>query len=146
MNFTHPWKSLLLLALTSTFLMQCKDTPGNGQTEEVTMESVMAVHDEVMPKMTDISKLVAELKPIADTAAAGDPHRKAMEDLQAAHKSMMDWMKGFGDNFNYEEINKGKALTAEKQVILEEEALKVEAMRSQVEASLAQAREVLGKE
>lgn len=146
MNFTHCWKSLLLLALTASFLMQCKDTPGKEQTEEVTMESVIAVHDEVMPKMTDISQLVAELKPIADTAAVGDPHRKAMEDLQAAYKSMMDWMKGFGDNFTYEETMKGKQLSAEKQAILEEEAVKVEAMRAQVEESIAQARELLGKD
>ena len=143
------------LALAVLLAFQCKETKPESKTaaeetlvsqEGANMKAVIAVHDEVMPKMTDISKLVAELKPIADTAAAGDPHVKAMEDLQAAHKSMMDWMKNFGDNFSYEETMKGKALTPEKQAILEEEVVKVEAMRSQVEASIAQARELLGKD
>lgn len=144
---------VLVLAVLLAF--QCKETKTESEAtaeetlvskEGASMKAVIAIHDEVMPKMSDISSLVAELKPIADTAAAGDPHIKAMEDLQAAHNSMMDWMKNFGENFSYEETMKGKALTPEKQAILEEEAVKVEEMRSQVEASIAQARELLEKD
>ena len=153
------------LALVVLLALQCKEANPESETaaeetaaeetaaeetvvsqEGVSMKAVIAVHDEVMPRMNDISKLVAELKPLADSAEAGDPHRKAMEDLQAAHKSMMDWMQGFGENFSYEETMKGKELSREKQAILEEEAIKVEAMRRQVEASIAQAQELLGKE
>lgn len=112
----------------------------------VSMEDVIAVHDEVMPKMKEIGRLVAELKPMADSTEAGAPYLKAMTDLQAAYTSMMDWMKGFGDRFDYEEIQGKKPLTPEKQAWLEEEDVKVKAMRDQVNQSIAAARELLGKE
>lgn len=103
----------------------------------------MAVHDEVMPKMSKIGNLVGQLKPIADTTAADSEYHKAMTDLQAAHKSMMDWMKGFGDRFDSEEILKGKALTPEKKQWLDEEEIKVKAMRDQVNSSIEFAEKLL---
>ena len=109
------------------------------------MEEVMAIHDEVMPEMSTISKLVAELKPLADSTATGQEYGKAMKDLQAAHKSMMDWMKGFGDRFDSEEILEGKPLTEEKQQWLLEEEEKVKAMRDQVNSSIEQAKALLDK-
>lgn len=110
------------------------------------MEEVMAIHDEVMPEMGTISKLVAELKPMVDSTAAGQEYEKAMKDLQAAHKSMMDWMGGFGDRFDYEEIMEGKALTKEKQKWLLEEEEKVKAMRDKVNSSITRARALLEKD
>ncbi len=107
------------------------------------MEEVIAVHDEVMPEMKTIANLVAELKPLADSTGADSRYAAAMEDLQEAHQSMMDWMQGFGDRFDHEEIMKGKALSEEKQAWLVEEQEKVEAMRDQVLGSIEQAREVL---
>lgn len=115
----------------------------NGPTK---MEEVMAIHDEVMPEMGTISKLVAELKPMVDSTAAGQEYEKAMKDLQAAHKSMMDWMGGFGDRFDYEEIMEGKALTKEKQKWLLEEEEKVKAMRDKVNSSITRARALLEKD
>lgn len=107
------------------------------------MEEVIAVHDQVMPEMKTIANLVAELKPLADSTGADSRYAAAMEDLQEAHQSMMDWMQGFGDRFDHEEIMKGKALSDEKQAWLVEEQEKVEAMRDQVLGSIEQAREVL---
>jgi hypothetical protein len=66
-----------------------------------------------------------------------------MTDLQAAHKSMMDWMKGFGDRFDSEEILKGKALSPEKQLWLDEEEIKVKEMRDQVNSSIEYAEKLL---
>ncbi len=109
------------------------------------MEEVMAIHDEVMPEMSTISKLVAELKPLADSTATGQEYDKAMKDLQAAHKSMMDWMGGFGKRFDHDEIMEGKALSEEKQMWLLEEEIKVKAMRDQIKISIAQAQALLEK-
>lgn len=110
------------------------------------MEAVMAVHDEVMPKMGEIGKLVAKLKPMADSTETGIPYLKAMTDLQDAHAAMMDWMKGFGDRFDYEEIMEGKKLDDQKIEWLKEEDLKVRAMRDQVNQSLETAEKLLSKE
>ena len=103
----------------------------------------MAIHDEVMPEMSTISKLVAELKPLADSTATGQEYKKAMRDLQDAHKSMMDWMKGFGERFDSEEILEGKPLSDQKQQWLLEEEEKVRAMRDQVNSSIEQAKALL---
>ena len=149
MKFILTSRWMLFLGLFSLLLTQCKEGPKTSPEAEASgtqMEEVMAVHDEVMPKMNEISKLVAELKPMADSTEAGAPYLKAMKDLQAAHTSMMDWMKGFGDRFDHEEIMKGKALTAQKKEWLDEEEIKVKAMRDEVEQSLAAARELLGKD
>ena len=107
------------------------------------MEAVIAVHDEVMPEMKTIAKLVGELKPLADSTGQDSRYAAAMQDLQEAHQSMMDWMQGFGNRFDHDEIMKGKALSEEKQAWLVEEQKKVEAMRDQVLGSIQRAREVL---
>ena len=106
----------------------------------------MAIHDEVMPEMSPLSKLVAQLKPMADSTEAGRPYQKAMKDLQNSHKAMMDWMAGFGNRFDSEEIMKGKALTPEKEKWLLEEEEKVKALKEQINSSIAQAQELLGSD
>lgn len=110
------------------------------------MEEIMAIHDEVMPEMSTLSKLVAELKPLADTTAVGKQYARAMMDLQNAHKSMMDWMAGFGGRFDSEEILEGKALSQQKKQWLLEEEVKVRAMRDSVNFSIARARALLEKD
>jgi hypothetical protein len=109
------------------------------------MEEVMAIHDEVMPKMGTISKLIADLKPKVDSTAVGKENLKAIRDLQGAHKSMMDWMKEFGERFNYEEIMNGQELTTEKQGWLKEEEVKVNELREKINTSIANAERVLAE-
>lgn len=122
------------------FMASCRE----AEKEPSRMEQVMAIHDSVMPEMSTISKLVADLKPLADSTEQGQAYRKAMLDLQKAHTSMMDWMQGFGERFDHEEIMKGKALSPEKETWLAEEEVKVRAMQDQVMGSIRRARELLG--
>ena len=103
----------------------------------------MAVHDEVMPKMGTLAKYTAELKAKVDTTEMGQQYEAAMKDLQNANKSMMDWMMGFGDRFDSEEILNGKALSAQKREWLNEEQEKVEALREQINTSLEKAETLL---
>ncbi|BFP41536.1 hypothetical protein FGF1_23810 [Flavobacteriaceae bacterium GF1] len=109
------------------------------------MQNVMAIHDEVMPKMGKLGKLVGELKSKVDTTETGKQYEVAMKDLQDAHDSMMDWMRGFGDRFDSDEILKGKELTPQKQKWLDEEEEKVKAMREQINSSIERAEALLGK-
>jgi len=108
------------------------------------MEQVMAIHDEVMPKMGKIGKLVGQLKPMADSLGMDSPQGKAMRDLQDANKSMMDWMQGIGNRFDADEIMKGKELTEEKQVWLDEEEEKVKVVKEKINSSIANAEKLLG--
>lgn len=124
------------------FLFSCKQE--NKETTNPTqMENVMAIHDEVMPKMGTLAKYTAELKAKVDTTEMGKQYEAAMKDLQQANKAMMDWMMGFGDRFDSEEILNGKELTPQKQEWLNEEEKKVEALKEQINSSIARAEELL---
>ncbi|WP_335965565.1 hypothetical protein [Galbibacter sp. PAP.153] len=136
----------LILILTIVFLSAtaCKQTPKKDQ-GPTQMEKVMAVHDSLMPKMNTLTKLVAELNEKADTTETGMKYEAAKKDLQAAHKSMMDWMQDFGTKFDHEEILKGKELTPEKKELLNEEEKEVEALKKQIDTSIENAEVLLGK-
>lgn len=136
--------SIFLLVLIVTF--SCKKEEKEVQEPPTQMEKIMTIHDEVMPKMGTIGKLVGELKSKTDTTAKGIRYERAVVDLQEAHKSMMDWMKDFGERFDHEEILKGKPLNEQKQKWLDEEEVKVKEMKEKVNTSIIKAQELLDKE
>ncbi|MEZ2413466.1 hypothetical protein ACA086_00790 [Muriicola sp. E247] len=138
-------KSTLTFLALLFIVVSCKTEPKKAETTSK-MEEVMAVHDEVMPKMSTISKLVAQLKPMADSTETGKEYMSAMKDLQAAHKSMMDWMQGFGARFDSDEILNGKELTAEKKKWLLEEEKKVYQLREDINGSIARAQDLLSED
>ncbi|WP_297705528.1 hypothetical protein [uncultured Eudoraea sp.] len=135
-------KYTFFTALTLVLFLSCKEEEKKSETPSQ-MKEVMAIHDEVMPKMGTIGKLVSELKPKVDSTETGIEYEKAMKDLQTAHKSMMDWMKGFGDRFTSDEILNGAALTEQKQEWLNEEEEKVKALKLQINSSIENAEELL---
>ena len=139
-------KLFSILICTVLFLsFSCKEEKkapeGSSQ-----MEEVMAIHDEVMPKMGTIGKLVGDLKAKVDTTEMGQKYEVAMKDLQDANTAMMDWMKDFGDRFNHEEILEGKELTEEKQQWLDEEEEKVKVVKEKINGSIKRAQALLAKD
>lgn len=138
-------KSLLTVFFIVLLSYSCKEEKKSTESSADTsqMELVMAIHDEVMPKMSTIGKLVAELKPKVDSTETGQMYQKAMVDLQDSHKAMMDWMQGFGNRFDSDEILNGKLLTAKKKAWLSEEEEKVKALREQINTSISKAEEIL---
>ena len=136
-----PFYTLIALLSVGLLSLGCKGETSPSESNK--MAEVIAVHDEVMPKMSEIGKLVAQLKPMADSSETGLPYLKAMRDLQDAHAAMMDWMKGFGDRFDYEEVMEGKPLSPEKIALLKDEEVKVKAMRDLVLQSIDSAEKIL---
>ena len=72
------------------------------------LDTVMAGHDEIMPKMGDIMKYKKQLKEkislltkesIEANADNIAKLNKAIEDLDNSHEEMMNWMHGFDRNF-----------------------------------------------
>lgn len=114
--------------------------------EQTQMERVMAIHDEVMPKMGKLAKYTAELKAKVDTTEMGLKYEAGMKDLQNANKSMMDWMMNFGDRFDSDEILNGKELTAKKREWLNEEEEKVKVLRDEINSSIEAAEELLSQD
>lgn len=144
MSFLKMKKYILILAsLIFALSFSCKgekkDSPESNQ-----MGEVIAIHDEVMPKMGKIGSLVAQLRKKIDSDQGGIEEKKAMEDLQDANKSMMDWMQDFNKRFNHEEITNDKTLTEKKKQWLNEEEEKVKIVKEKINTSIANAEALLG--
>jgi hypothetical protein len=105
-------RALSFLICFVTFILSCK--PGNADQENTSgmpsdlqalENQVMAVHDEVMPKMKDINDLSAKLRAIKANVKENDYGRKespsGLEEVQGtlklAEQGMWDWMKSFSD-------------------------------------------------
>lgn len=141
--------TVLLLGISCKQNQEDKEntTEPSAQKASVTqMKEVMAIHDEVMPKMSTIGRLVGELKSQVDSTEVGQQYEVAMKDLQDAHKTMMDWMKDFGNRFNYEEIINGKELSEEKKQWLDEEEEKVKVVKEKINGSIERAEALLAKD
>ena len=83
---------------------------------------------------------------MADSLGAESVEAKAIKDLQEANRSMMDWMQGFGDRFDSEEIMDGKELSDEKKQWLKEEEEKVLQVKENINSSIERAEEILSKQ
>ncbi len=135
---------LLIVTLVMGLAIGCKENKKPEASSETSqMKEVMAIHDEVMPEMGKIGRLVADLRKKVDSGQGNATHKKAMEDLQDAHKTMMNWMQGFGDYFDSEEILDGKALTPAKQLLLDKEEEKVKIVKEKINSSIAKAEALL---
>ncbi len=137
-------KKIILTLAVIGILVSCKEKKQTSP-ETTQMETVMGIHDEVMPKMGRLGKLVGELKTKVDSTETGQQYQSAMNDLQDAHTAMMDWMQGFGDRFDSDEILNGKELTAQKKEWLNEEEEKVNALKEQINSSIERAEKLLNK-
>lgn len=135
-------KRILLLLVIILITFSCKKI--EKETQEATrMDRVIAVHDEVMPKMGTIGKLISELEPKVDSTTVGKQYEVAIDDLKEGYNLMMDWMKGFGERFDSDEIMEGKALTKEKEAWLIEEEKKVNIMKDKINSSIVNAEKLL---
>lgn len=81
------------------------------------MKETVKIHDDVMPKMTEINSLISRLeKEKEELEMAEEPnaeeiekHEMAIKDLKESHELMMSWMKNFSNSFSRTEINSGLA-------------------------------------
>jgi hypothetical protein len=139
-------KQIVFLIASFFLILSCKEGKKvEHKTLNSQMKEVMAIHDEVMPKMSLLGKMVGEMTVKEDSSALGLQYKNARIDLQAAHKSMMDWMQGFGNRFDSDEILNGKELSGQKQIWLDEEEENVKALRDQINSSIEEAKKLLDK-
>lgn len=125
-------------------LYSCKEKEAKveGPTQ---MEQVMAVHDELMPKMSTIGSLIGKLEASIDTTQVDSMKLKGIEELKNANESMMVWMKDFGTAFESEEILKGKALTEEKVKTLSTFEKIVQDLKTTMEDAIENAEKMLNQ-
>jgi hypothetical protein len=143
---------MLATKLSATFLTAligllvitaCGD---GGQAErEALRDEVMAVHDEVMPKMGDLRKTRKSLEALADslrsdttnTSSVGSLMARATE-IEVANEAMMGWMR----QYNPETMEDG---TPHEEVMsyLKEQKTAIEKVRDQMNQALAAGEEAL---
>lgn len=139
----------IVLSLILVFTVSCDKKPSKEALEfNSTFKDVMAVHDEVMPKMNEMGKLSTELKAKVDTTAAGKTYQKALDSLGNAHTTMMTWMEDFSNKFPYAKDRlKGKSTEEILEDIeaLKNEKKKVDAVRNAINGSINNAKIILAK-
>ena len=139
----------LVLSLILVFTVSCGKKPSKETLEfNRVFNDVMAVHDEVMPKMNEMGKLSTELKAKIDTTTAGKIYQKALDSLGSAHTNMMRWMEDFSNKFPYSEDRlKGKSIEdiLNDTELLKNEKTKIDAVRNALNGSINNAKNVLAE-
>jgi len=111
------------------------------------LDEVMDVHDEMMPQMGKLSELRQNLEEKAgEDKMNAMQYEEAAKDLEDAHKSMMDWMKDFGEVFPYKEdrlegMNEDQI--KESIELMKEQQTAVIAMKEKMVSSMENARALL---
>lgn len=142
-------KHLKIITLIGGLIFfSCKETSKKEKEFDKIMQEVMYAHDEVMPKMTEMSTLINDLESKKDSTTVGQKFAKAQEDLKNAHDFMMEWMQDFSDKFPHQgtKLTDNTPEEIEKQLsMLKEEEKEVKQMRDAVNNSIKNAKELLGK-
>lgn len=103
-------------------------------------EQVMAVHDSVMPKLSDVMRLKKAVSAkVAQTSgeAAKEQGMAINRQLDEADKAMMGWM------YQYNGDTLGKLDQAKAVEYLKDQQAKVNAVRNQMQKSIAEAEKYL---
>ena len=135
-------KIYVSIFLLSFFLVASCSEKKKNATDEL-YENVMAAHDEIMLKMSDIMKYKKQLnaKLVELTEKGTDSLKtvnvkKAIDDLDKSHEEMMNWMHGFSSDFE------GK-VKDEAMEYLQTQKAKIEAVGEMTNTALKYAEEIL---
>lgn len=126
-----------LFFLLPVIFWNCQSQKGNQEL----YDEVMAIHDEVMPKMNDIHKFKRALKSEMDstttdlTEARKAEIESALIKLDSASEGMMVWMRQFSPIPDSEGEEKAREY-------LESEKIKVTKVKEEILAALEKARNV----
>ncbi|MFK7970078.1 MAG: hypothetical protein AB8F95_06905 [Bacteroidia bacterium] len=140
---------LTIFALTAIMFSACSDKLAE-EVKKLDTE-VIAVHDEVMPKMTEIAKLQKKMKGRIDNLVSQGEmtdsltkelsiSKEALTKLETAEKSMNDWM------MKYHEVSSQKVDSKTMLEALKAEKDKVTVVKDQILSSLKEARKIFPNE
>ena len=129
-------------------MISCADSqPKEAKLFDQKMAETIAIHDDVMPKMTKITTLITTLESKADSTNA-EVYEPTILKLKTGHDKMMEWMKSFGDEFSKTEINQGIQLRNSDSLklrlkVLEESKQEAEDMKAHVMDAISNAEALL---
>jgi hypothetical protein len=128
---------------TFFFLSAC--APNKKETNEILKQEVIAIHDEVMPKMDELKKLKKEISQKSNELTANSAGtseeierlNRIAVDLDAAFEGMFVWMRQFKST--YEDMTQ-----EEIEIYLLDQKIKVQEVNDEIKASIAAANKELG--
>lgn len=142
-------KRSLLLLLALVVFTACKEktekTESDATNEPTQMEEIVAVHDELMPKMSEISLLITQLEERMDSTQADSIRQVVVMDLKSANEAMMTWMMDFSNDYDSEEVMEGKELTPEKEALLDTYTSSVMELKDKMEGAMERAQALLNQ-
>ena len=138
------FKFLIISALFFNFFSACQTkTGGEEEGQQELYDEVMAVHDEVMPKMQDIMNLkeqirgkIERLSQQTGTEAEVEQLDQMINRLDEADEAMMNWMRNF--KRDYEGMSEEEVIN-----YLEEEKEKITEVRQEMLNTIEEAQGVL---
>lgn len=129
-------KKILLSVLMLSVIFSCSKSEDK---QKKMIEEVMAVHDEVMPKMDEIMTLKGQLDSISKVSLDSSKAKELYVALDSADVQMMEWM----EKYNPDQV-KGKS---EEEVVkyYEDEKNKIIKVKELTNASIEEAKAFLKK-
>lgn len=107
--------------------------------QKVMIDEVMAIHDEVMPKMDDIMTLKSSLDSAIKVSPDSVKAKQLYSALDSADNQMMDWMQAY----NPDQV-KGKSEEEVTKYYADEKA-KISSVKELTNKSIEEAKGFLGK-
>ena len=130
-----------------TIFISCNQISEHEKEFNDRMRDVIKLHDELMPKMGEISELIQKLEKVKDTLDGGTENQDTQNNLKESYDHMMRWMSDFTDKFPYEEKDKkydSEEIT-EKLNILKEKHNEVRKMKEKMNSSINKAKNIIGE-
>lgn len=133
-------KSSALLLIIASFFLVTACGPGAVDGNKKLREEVIAVHDEVMPKIGQLKAYERDALAKANAVATENPndsvqveeYKALAYDLNEAHQAMFDWMHQY-------EPEDGELTDDELKSYLDDQKVKIDAVNKQIKDALAKA-------
>ncbi|MFN4763878.1 hypothetical protein ACKGJN_12185 [Gillisia sp. Q332] len=137
----------LLIGIAIFGTISCDNTSEEKNKYDALYNEVIAAHDEVMPKMGELSGLSQQLKQrVESTQTSSVIFEKGIEDLENSYDFMMEWMRDFSEEFVKDQTPFEELSPEERKVkikALEEEVTNVNKLKDQINGSIESAKELI---
>ena len=130
-------KKTTILILFIFMIVSCGPNHNDAEVKQL-YEEVMTIHDDVMPKISDITKLRRKIRKDKQESVESLQH---ITDLEKADDAMMDWMSDFQKYKTYNDSTKES-----KMKYLNNEKLRIQSVSDQMYGSLESAKKYLNEE
>lgn len=138
MQLSNKYSLLIFILFSlSIFISSCSESQNEDSGVKELEEEVMYIHDDVMPKMSDIMKHKEKINELLtdSTWHESNPEyvvnlRNTLDKLNEAEKEMWDWMHNYSDVYGQlqTEQQKSEFLLQEKEKISEVRVLMLESI------------------